>query len=804
MYSAVDMHLNGAGIDFVFARTYSQLVRYAGPLGFNWDHSYNLWLRIDDDGVSLHRSTGALVEQLFTRHEQFGYWVPPDGVSAILLEEGGSFVFRQPDGVRVAYRPHPTLQPSIHVVDTIADRFGNRLAFFYDEGLLARVEINHSDRIIAFSYDGEQRIGEIRDFSGRVWRYDYDAVGDLVAVTRPATAQHRAGATTEYEYAGSLHADPVLEHGLTSVLDADGRLYLENEYGTAQGLLSHGRVVAQRQGGGDVMFDYADVIEDFSIAYEEHERPTRQTIVTERDGRQARYLFNRLGNMVFKEEYARLDGVPKLVSSHYRYNRDGNLIGMVSPLGVITQAMYGRDLYERRSPVPQGDRPRPETDPNLTADARLTFHNLLAVVRRGAYHDVTSLGLAGGLWSNTIFPDILDIADSDAVQKFSYEGEFAQLLSASDPRATRSADPDFVEDPEHERRLTRYSYAAGLGHQRLFLDTVDLPTPTLPDGTPGEAVRTTFASYDDRGRVVEIVAPNGLRSVNEYFGAADGLLEGFLRGTTLDPGGLDVQQRVDRDPLGRVVRLMRPQFFDAGDGRFASTSTYNELSQVVESTGTAPFSITTRNTYTRGGALMRSEVDLKNRDNALVGTGATRNRYDEELNLVAQEIGDDAATKRTKTVFDRASRPSLHISPSGRRKKISFNERSLIGKVVQDHGGIHAVTRGFYDADGRLVRVVDPRGGVTRYVYDALGRLIDTEDAEGNRIIRHFDKIGNLLVECLFEHRDDGFVLLHRREFSYDELGRTILAGANRFGPQAPLAAGGSGRPSGRRDRATC
>ena len=790
VYSSQDFQLNGAGFDFVFQRTYAQLSIYSGPLGFNWDHNYNLWLRISEDTTIIHRSNGTLGEETYRKHEHFGYWVPPNGMTGIILENGNSFVLRFPNGSKIFYQPHQTLHPFIHVVARIEDRFGNHLNFLYSDGLLVRAQVNHPHRILDFQYDTQNRITSIRDFSGRIWRYDYDDLGDLVAVTTPATTQHKKGLTTCYEYIGSLHSDINLQHNLISITDADGRLYLENEYGSVPNLLSYGRVIRQRQGSGDFFFDYADVIEDFDFPYETHERPTHQTIVTERDGRQGRYLFNRLGNMIFKEEYARLDGLPKLISSHYRYNRDGNLIGMISPLGAITQSLYGRDVYERQFP-PDNDY-RPETDPNLTLEARLQFEHLLAVVKRAKYYDVNALNLAGGLWSADLFPDILDTNDQDVIQKFTYEPEFSQPLTVSDPRFTKSADPAFSEDAEYHRRLTKYSYAPSLGFQHLFLEAVELPTPVLPDGILSAPVITRFAEFDQNGRIIKIIAPNGLETLNSYSQPAEGIFEGFLKSTTIDASGFDVKRGMERDQLGRVVKLFRPQFFDFNDDRFFSTAEYNELSQSVKLVGSAPFSISTHNSYTRAGNLLRSEMDLKDHTHTLVGSFVTTNRYDEEFNLVAQKIGDaeDNAIKQTKVVFDQASRPFLFITPCGRKRKTTFNERSLIAKTIQDYGEVHAVTRGYYDADGRLIRVIDPRGSVTKFVYDALGRLVDTEDAKGNRIIRHFDKLGNLLSECLYEKQsENAFVLLFRREFSYDELGRMIVAGVNKFEPPSEIAA---------------
>jgi RHS repeat-associated protein len=780
VYTATDFRIDGAGMDFTFTRTYSQLCAYRGPLGFNWDHLYNLWIRVPGDGTVLQCSTGALNEKTFQKHEQYDYWFPLDGGGGVILGEGGSFVYRLLDGVRVFYQPHPTLHPSIHVVALIEDRFGNYLRFSYNDGRLVRVEINNPERLVDFEYDTEDRITAARDFSGRTWRYLYDDLGDLIAVTTPATDQYGEGVTTNYEYSSALNSDPNLQHQLISIIDGDGRLYLDNDYGTEPNLVSYRRVTQQRQGSGDVVLEYADVIEEFEHPYEEHERPTHQTIVTERDGRQVRYLFNRLGHMLFREEYARLEGVPQLVSWHYRYNRDGNLVGILSPLGVMTQLLYGRDMYEQRFP-PDHDY-RPENDPNLTLEARLQFDNLLAVVKRGRYHDVGTPDL--GLWSTHLFPDILDTDAEDVVQKFSYEPEFTQTLTVSDPRATRSADPTFPEDAEYQRRLTKFSYSAGQGFQHLLLESIELPTPVLPDGTLSAPVTTRFPEYDGRGRRLRVVAPNGLETLNAYAGTADGVLEGFLKTTTLDPNGFAITTGVERDVLARAVRVFRPPFFEVSDGRYATAFEYNALGQILRSIGTAPFSVTTRNRYQRAGTLSRLEVDLKDETNALVGSVVIVDRYDEELHLVAQSMSDGTGQliKRTIIVLDQAARPCLVIGPSGRKLRAFFNERSLIAKTIDDYGGVHAVTRRFYDADGRLVRVVDPRGATTNLAYDALGRLIDTEDARGNRIIRSFDKLGNMLVECRYEKATaDQFRLLARREFTYDELGRLIVASANRF-----------------------
>ena len=777
-YEATDLRLEGASVCFTFTRTYSQLASYQGPLGASWDHAYNLWIRVEPGQRVLRRSNGSLSEERYLRHDQHGYWIPPPGVAGVVVEVSSSFEYRAPDGTRIVYEPHASRE-SIHVVSAIVDPFGNAITFRYSDGLLTEARVGHVGRTVRFSYDSEDRIIAIRDFTGRTWRYAYDDMGDLVAVTTPTTARHPRGLSSRYDYLASSVSDRSLQHCLVTVFDADGRAYLENEYGDVPNLVSYRRVVRQRQGSGDYVFDYADVVEPFERDYALHERPTHETRVRDRAGRESRYLFNANGNMLLKETSARVDGMPTRLAWHYRYNADGNLIGSWSPLGVVSQALYGRDLYERRQA--DGDRPPPELDPDLTRATRQGFDNLLAVVHRAHYRS-SPTALASGLWANAIFPDIFDVSSEDVVQKLSYDETLALPLTVSDPRFTQSPDPGFAEDAEHHRHLTHYVYGPGHGFPRLFLERVERPTPTLPDGSAAGPVVTRFAEHDPQGRVVRAVAPNGLETVSNYAGSSAGVLEGFLTDIVADPGGEAIRLGFERDALGRIIKVLRPSHFLFGDDRFAERRSYDDLDQLIESRGTAPMSIGVSCSHTRAGAIERVEVELKDENHDLRGTMTSRLRYGEELELVRRTVGDGIAERTEKLLYDRDGRLFFHIGPSGRRTKASFEDRGLVTRLVTDYGGVNATTRCHYDADGRQVRFVDARGNVTRRILDVWGRPIEVEDALGNRQLSTYDKLGNLIVARSFERRADGsFALLQRTETSYDELGRAIAFGVNRF-----------------------
>ena len=779
VFATTDLEIDGAGMNFSFSRTYSQLDHYNGPLGFNWDHSYNLWLRVSADMQMITASTGILRTNAYRKHYIYDYWTPSDGVDTILLQKGNTFLLRNPDGSHVLYQQHPTQGPFIHIVNRIEDRFGNYLQFFYEDGKLNKIAVNHVDRLVHFFYDTFDRIIAIKDFTQRLWKYIYDDMGDLLAVTTPGTVKYKKGLTTFYEYSSSSFSDPNAQHNLISIIDADGHIYLENEYGIEKNLLSYNRVIRQRLGNGDTLFDYADVVENFEYPYQSNEQPTCQTIVTERDGMQARYLFNRYGNMIFKEEYARLNGIPKLISSHYRYNREGNLIGVISPMGFITQYLYGRDYFEKR--FPQDNDYRCYNDSNLTQQIRQGFNTLLSVVKRKGY---INLNMSGGLWSEDIFPDIYYANHEDIIQKFTYENKFFQLITSSDPRFTKSANPNIVEPEIYHVHLTKYNYAPGNGFDFFYLRSLELPGSTLPDGTIAEPLITNFEEYDTKGRLIKTVASNGLIKINNYYGEEDGLLNGFLKSTEIDPAGIAIKTGTERDILGRVTKIYKPKYYEFLDDRFFSTSHYDELNQVVKSISSAPLSVQTFNKYNRTGNLISSKTELKDRGNMLTGIFEVNSKYDDEFHLISQDTGnkETGQTKRNKNIHDRAGRPYISIAASGFKTKLLYNERGLQWQTITDYGGVHAVTKNYFDADGRVIRTVDPRGNISRFTYDTLGRPVDTEDAKGNKSIRHYDKIGNITLELFFEKESDiRYKLLSRREYKHDEIGRVIKAGINKF-----------------------
>jgi RHS repeat-associated protein len=792
VFNSTDIVIAGAGINFAFCRVYKNQVAYRGPLGANWDHGYNLWIwKIGE--THLVRSTGALREDRYVRHPRFGeagfnYWVPPDGVTNVIVEHGNSYACIHPGGVRYIYETYTDLA-NYHILHRIEDRFGNYLAFRYDTGLLAEVEVNHPHRLVKFEYDEFRRISLIKDYTDRIWRYFYDDFDDLVGVTLSATDAYPTGLTTQYEYSTSAHSGP-LAHNLLRITDPAGNTYLENQYGIGPRRLNFNRVVHQRFGNGQIEIEYETVMDSFE-EYKESERPAVQVNFTDRNGQRIHYVYNKFGNLLLREEYISRMGNRKLIQWRYRYNADGALLARLTPGGRLTQYYYGRDDFLRQQKIGDAE---VATHSGLRQEDRLAFSNLLAVVRRAQFYDPLLAAEKVGVWGD-IFPDVLSSLDpSDVVIKVSYESDYGQPLTVSDPRFTERADPNHQEGPSYAAALTRYEYTGPLGDPHRFLSRIDRPEPTWPDDTKPGPVVEQFDGYDTHGRLGRRIDPEGGITEFHYFPPNAGIREGYLRQQTIDPGGLDITTEYEVDDLGRVTAVHHPRSVGAPPGHFVTRYEYNDLDQVVKIVTSPPLSYLIRRSYDPNGKLERQERDARDESGAdlpeapEVQTWA----YDEELNLLSTSIGgkDPSSHLIVRSCYDGSGNLIGTTLPNGNQIHYRYDERSQLVETTLGAWTPDVVTvKAEYDGDGQLQRSVSARGYITEFTRDVLGRVVERRDALGHRTRYSYDKAGKVIVARAFEQRNDGsFALLARSEFQYDLLSRLTRVGSNLFDDPLPAA----------------
>jgi RHS repeat-associated protein len=766
-----DLVVRGAGIDFVFRRTYRSRAGFTGVLGTQWDHAYHVTLLVDDAVARIWN--GDLRADLYRRHPRWGepgftYYVPPDGVVATLEPVGHpdaptGWVRREPDGVRHVFEP-TAFGPQVFRLARIEDRFGNALRFVYADERLVRCEVGHPARWVRFAYDNQDRLIAVADHTGRTWRYIHDDAGDLAAVITPPTPSQPRGAITRFEYD---------RHRLVRIYDAAGRLYVENQYD------GHGRVTRQLVGGGEALYTYDLVVAPTHGELDSTERPVNTVRVLERHSRETTHVYNAFGQLLRKSECRLLrDGKAghEHVVWRHRYTRDGALVATRTPEGIVTQAVTGRDAFLRTHGITDEDEVWRHRA--LTAEVRRGFGRVLTTIDRAAPRDPAS----GVGWDDR-FGDPWHPTPDDVVVRRTYEPVFGQLVTESDPR--------YPAGPEHDRHLTRYEYSADPTRR---LVRVVYPTPTLPDGTPGGPVVDWIDEVDARGRVLRQTDPVGAVTTFEYFGDDAGPRAGSLRRTVVDPGGLALTTEVEVDDLGRVVSALPPRGVAAGDPAFATRTTYDALDRVVaiERPGGAG-QIRTR--YEPTGQLAKTERDWLGPDGAPAPGGpvAVVLTWNDEHRLTAEATGGgDPKTHRvTRHRYGQAGERISTKLPRGNRIRFRYDERLLL---IATTWGVDtadvATAKAAYDRDGRAVTATTPEGRTTRVTLDVFGQVVERTDPLGHVTRIDYDRGGRVVLERGFERTEEGYRLLGRRAFDHDELGRTIRVHDDVFDAPVPVPAG--------------
>lgn len=778
-----DIEIKGAGIDFVFQRTYKSQVFYIGPLGSNWNHNYNLHLQKREQKLIL--TTGDLKELTFTLHPVFNYYVPPDGELSIFMESGNTFTQQFLSGTKYLFTQDVNL-PGLFELNRVEDRFGNYIKLNYLNRQIDTIEINNPVRKVKFNYDERGRIISVTDFTGRIWQYGYDDFNDLITVTTPATNIYKSGLTTRYFYS-TQGVFGKLKHNILKIIDPNGDIYLENAYGDNAGLLSFNKVISQIQGKGQYLFEYETVYQEFATEYPDHQRPAFQTNFTDRNGHVVHFIYNKFGNLLLREEIVLDQNEFNYLATRYRYNIDGSLLATLSPEGVLTQYYYEREEYKRKFGIQDADIP---FHPNLSAGDRLSFGNLLSTVKREKKLSIKDMNLVIGAWGD-IFPDILGATDpNDRIIKYTYEPDYGQMLSASNPQFTDNADPNAVaipfENANYQNTLTKFYYTGPPGNSNLLLSKIIKSSTTQADGTLLPSATEEFIKYDNNGRLLEHKDVNGIITELIYFDDTTGSKEGYIKEKIVGTGVLNLTTRYEVDTLGRIIKIRFPKSMNAIPGQHETLKEYNELDQVIKIISSAPFYFVTELFYNRNGKLYKKVYDAKdeNGNDKTDAPSVSTFIYDEQLNLLEETYGGaDMKKHLTKRyTYNCCDKLDIAILANGCKIKHYYDERMLEVWTTQGYQSLIAVTtKTVYNGDGLRKADISPKGHVTKFHYDTFGKVIKQEDALGNMILMSYDKSGNLIVTCFCEKKAIGYKLLSRSEYQYDEQNRKIKELYNLF-----------------------
>jgi RHS repeat-associated protein len=723
MSMITDVQIPSRGFPLQLTRFYRSGPAYYGPWGYNWDHSYNVYLReLRDGGAAIW--TGHLSEHVYRPNPEGGF-DPPTGIFRRLEYQAATgiapdrYVLTDLDGTQQIFTwpqgwPHPDRIPMVR----LEDRHGNAHQLTYDaEGRLERVE-DHAGRYIQFIYGDRGLLEQVTDHTGRLWRYTHDPeVEHLIAVTTPTTPDHPEGLTTCYEY-DRFREHPALIHNLTRVIDPAGQVVVENQYGDDPYTDDFGRVVYQEFAGFVATF-HATHLQYVPRVPDAINVPALRVEVVD-PGVLHVYTFNYRGNLLDERFRLVQDGSYRLVARIYRYDEQGNLIEQREPNGLGLLFTYD---HENADPRARGN---------------LLRASLSAPPTRPAPGRV--------------------------IAQMTYEPRYQRIRTIQDEAGViTGASTTFVYDYEE----------TPVDHGDVI--RIELPPVTLPDGSPQD-IREQF-TYNEFGQLIMRQSGEGHLYTYEYFEDSPAL--GYLKRTVIAPGVEDITQEFSYDLYGNVSAVTRA-------GELAAEFEYNALGQLVRSLQPLVNGERGETTYQYGkdGRLHAQNVPRGSYQDDVIADPYIRHEFDYDVlgHLRSLIYGVNTAQPRQWQFKRNAEGLPLEIvDPLGRKTQIEYDERNQPLKQTLFAGTAdERTTRFIYERNGPLSRIIDPLGHEIECRNDSWDRRVEVKlpgpETTRTRVSYHYGVRNQLeLIETIGvpAHGELPRVLTENR-IKYDELGRTV------------------------------
>jgi len=450
----------------------------------------------------------------------------------------------------------------------------------------------------------------------------------------------------------------------------------------------------------------------------------------------------------------------------YTYDRDGNLLQFIDPLGNITTWKYdfkGRKIQETR---PDGVVRQWEYDDNGNATRIISAKSRKdEVVQTYEYNDdglVTSytnpVGSSSELtyddygnlikkvsvtgevfsWTYDDFGRMTSATDADSsVTYFGYDERGRKNLSVNalgdtmswtyDINGNVTAKVDYVGDTIHygydkySRKIYQINPAGDTTHY-----TYDWYGMVIREQRPGQ--RPVYYKYDYRHRRTEEI-----RKVGEDTLASNSYADSD-----------DHVYRTQYDAAGNITRETKP------DGAYVNY-TYDALNRIKEKT--VGYGLKTTYYYDAMGNDTLQEISNGN---------FIRKEYDANGNVI--RISDSLGVL-SETKYNDLSRPVAVTIPG---KGTQFTEYNAAGKKIREYDSSGMEVVYFYNSKGKLTRRVDSSGVVLSYGYDVLGRMIWQSSFPGDTVRYTYDK--NSRITKIVD--TSGLV----SRYEYDNLGRMTVS----------------------------
>ncbi len=771
-FSVTDLVVPLTGLPIAIGRTYDSLERdYNGDFGYGWKLDIaNPRVEVDAaNNVTLTMPDGSRKTFYFTPYAPswvFGFlslpkYTPEPGVYGS-LESNGCGLLTVSGGQTFCF-PGPLYAETVTEF-TYTDPYGREFVMSADGALKSIRDLN--DNTLTFSpggitssaglsvpfvRDSQGRIVRITDPMGHVYRYEYDAAGDLVAVHLPDTP------AISYDY----YDTPALAHFFRSGTDPRGNTVATATY------YPDGRLETVTDALGNVT----------SYAYDLYGAQPNQTVttITHPDGgtvevtrddtyggkvTQERVMISldpptyRTTTFAYDESFnlmaETVDAGGLNLTATYTYDDKGNRTSVTNPLGVkVIEADYNQ--YGGPETI-TGPAVQVENVPGvLTTEA-----STIGVSYSSSYMPLNitdNLGYVGGYTWDSHGNPLTQKNGNQHATTFVYDA-YGNVIEQRDPLG----------------RTTTSTYDT-LGRRTSRTE----PCDTNPAGC------TTTYEYDALGRLEQVTDPD---HVTEYEYDANGnrtaVIQHSAQGdrrtdyeydaanqltAVTSPDG--VVTRYEYDSMGRQTRVITNYVDGVYDPGMPDEDLIREM------------------TYNVGGEL------LEERTLSCCGSARTTYAYDSAGRL---DWSEDATGVRTDYTYDNAGRLTRETDENGYYFEYTYNDAGWLTAVRDRRGN---VTHYYYDVRGRLVRTHYPDGSETTTTYDSAGQRDRVTELNGAITDYDYNAAGQLTFvtsalgtsnQTVTEYRYDPVTGLQneiidplgrRTTFEYDALGRQVQITGN-------------------------
>jgi RHS repeat-associated protein len=755
-----DLTVPVTGIPITIEREYDSLERnQVGDFGHGWSLEMSgprLQVSPDNDVTITEPGTGRRVTFQFTP-TSFGFpfsffyqptYTPEPGVFGKLTSNGCGLLVRSSGGFICFLSTELSYNPSAFAY---TDPYG-RVYTMTSAGKLQSIK-NLDNNVLTFSpsgitstagnltvpfvRDSQGRITEITDPTGKIYRYTYDAAGDLTSVKLPDVEN-----PLRYEY------DP--GHFFRKGIDARGNAEATTTY------FPNGRLQSVTDAMGKTTTYAYDLVNNTTTTTHPdnagatvHRFDSNGLLLSETDplNRTKSYTYDANRN-----KRTETDALNKTTT--FDYDANGHLKSVTDPLNntlSFTNNQFGQPVTATNQ-VGKVRTLKYDANHNFT-DISDEFGVQFALTwnDRGNALSFTDGNGKTTRFTYDAFGNIVSKTNAlGRTTSYTYDG-LGRVQTMTDARGVNSFSYDalgrLLSVTDHLNNVTTYEYDAN-GNRTSMLD--------------GRGQLTEY-EYDPANRLIKTINPDGATHSFTYNFRGQKVTESIAGPAAANTFAMTAEQFIQTttfvyDNAGQLVKVIHPDLseiritYDA-IGRVQTVT--DELNKIVTyefdpgcgcrdrlTKITDPDGNSISYNYDAAGRRI-SFLDASNRE--------TRYTYDARDRVTRTTFSDNTFTE---TAYDGMGRPATSTDQEGRVTRSTYDDVGNLLSVLDARGGL---TQFAYDELDNLLSTTSANGRTTRYEYDALSRIIKKVLPLGMSELYTYDQVGNLATKTDFRGKQTGY-----------------------------------------------